>query len=189
MARCSETSKAMMSLASLSEAALAAAWTSSRRGRWRSRVPGKRVGESGWGRESGRGRAWRCTGRLRPARGTRPARRAARSRQSDDEMASAGISTRSTRSGGLPFEHVGVHGVAGAACSRRSRPREKLVDVAPGEDVGQRVGAGDEVELGIGPLTARSRSVSIVYVGPARSMSMRDTRNSGFEAVAITVIR
>jgi hypothetical protein len=36
---------------------------------------------------------------------------------------------------------------------------------------------------------ARSRRVSMVYVGPARSMSTRETQNRGFEAVAITVIR
>ena len=34
-----------------------------------------------------------------------------------------------------------------------------------------------------------SRRVSIVYVGPGRSMSTRLTENRGFEAVAITVIR
>ena len=33
------------------------------------------------------------------------------------------------------------------------------------------------------------RSVSIVYVGPPRSMSTRDTQKRGFDAVAITVIR
>ena len=35
----------------------------------------------------------------------------------------------------------------------------------------------------------RSRSVSMVYVGPWRSMSTRLTVNRGFDAVAITVIR
>ena len=35
----------------------------------------------------------------------------------------------------------------------------------------------------------RSRSVSTVYVGPSRSMSVRLTLNRGFDAVAITVIR
>ena len=35
----------------------------------------------------------------------------------------------------------------------------------------------------------RSVSVSIVYVGPDRSMSTRLTENAGFDAVAITVIR
>ena len=34
-----------------------------------------------------------------------------------------------------------------------------------------------------------SRIVSIVYVGPARSMSTRLTQNRGLDAVAITVIR
>ena len=40
-----------------------------------------------------------------------------------------------------------------------------------------------------GIFSVRSRSVSIVYVGPLRSMSTRDTVNRGLEAVAITVIR
>ena len=40
-----------------------------------------------------------------------------------------------------------------------------------------------------GRLDLRSRSVSIVYVGPSRSMSTRLTENRGLEAVAITVIR
>ena len=35
----------------------------------------------------------------------------------------------------------------------------------------------------------RSRSVSIVYVGPERSMSTRDTWKRGLAAVATTVIR
>ena len=41
-----------------------------------------------------------------------------------------------------------------------------------------------------GPRRLRSSpSVSIVYVGPGRSISTRLTENRGFEAVAITVIR
>src|SRR4029079_8240229 len=40
-----------------------------------------------------------------------------------------------------------------------------------------------------GRTAARSRSVSIVYVGPPRSMSTRDTVNRGLDAVATTVIR
>ena len=37
--------------------------------------------------------------------------------------------------------------------------------------------------------SAMSRIVSIVYVGPGRSMSTRLTQNRGLDAVAITVIR
>lgn len=40
------------------------------------------------------------------------------------------------------------------------------------------------------PWTARrSRRVSIVYVGPLRSISLRLTENCGLDAVAMTVIR
>jgi hypothetical protein len=35
----------------------------------------------------------------------------------------------------------------------------------------------------------RSRRVSMVKVGPVRSMSTRDTQNLGLAAVAMTVIR
>ena len=35
----------------------------------------------------------------------------------------------------------------------------------------------------------RSRSVSTVYVGPARSTSTRETLKRGLDAVAMTVIR
>ena len=95
-----------------------------------------------------------------------------------------------TRSAGILPSVVGVHLVAGAGTADELGEREQLLGVAPGEDVGQRVGAGDEVELGVGQRCAcRSRSVSMVYVGPARSMSTRETENRGLDAVAITVIR
>ena len=67
--------------------------------------------------------------------------------------------------------------------------REQLVDPAPGQDLGQRVGAGDEEQLGVRVRGVQIASVSAVYVGPPRSMSTRLTENRGLEAVATTVIR
>ena len=84
----------------------------------------------------------------------------------------------------------GVHLVAGPGAADEVRQLEEPLRVAPGEDVAERVGAGDEVELGVGVLARAGRfRVSIVYVGPSRSTSTRDTRNRGLAAVAITVIR
>ena len=69
----------------------------------------------------------------------------------------------------------GVHLGAGPGAPDEVGELEQLVGVAPGEDLGQRVGAGDEVEVGVGMAARRSRSVSTVYVGPPRSMSTRLT--------------
>jgi hypothetical protein len=69
------------------------------------------------------------------------------------------------------------------------RQREQLARVTPGEDVPEDVGAGMKNSSASGIASRRSRRVSIVYVGPPRSMSTRETVNRGFDAVAITVIR
>ncbi|KIX79376.1 hypothetical protein SF12_05095 [Streptomyces sp. MBRL 601] len=61
--------------------------------------------------------------------------------------------------------------------------------MAPGEDLSERVAPVMKNRSVSALSTARSRRVSVVYVGPPRSMSMRLTENCGFSAVAMTVIR
>ena len=108
-----------------------------------------------------------------------------RARQSVDEIANAGTSTRVTAPSGSC-----IAAVTGPGHADEVRQLEQLVDVLPGHDGGQRVGAGDEKPLGVRLAAARrSRRVSLVYVGPGRSTSTRDTVNRGLDAVAITVIR
>ncbi len=72
-----------------------------------------------------------------------------RERQSVDEIAGAGISTTVTRSAGRAAEGGLGHGVAGPGAADELGEVEQLVGIAPGEDLGQRVGTGDEVELRI----------------------------------------
>ena len=72
-----------------------------------------------------------------------------RSRQSVELIAMAGTSIRSTRSAGRP----GLRQlVAGAGDADELREPEQLVGVLPRQDLGQRVGAGDEEQLGVGAL-------------------------------------
>ena len=59
---------------------------------------------------------------------------------------------------GDALERRGVHLVAGPGAAHEVRELEQLVGVAPGEDLGERVGAGDEVQLGVGQLAARGRA-------------------------------
>jgi len=66
---------------------------------------------------------------------------------------------------------------------------EQFLGVPPGEDLLEGVGTGDEEQVRLGVLGPESRSVSVVYVGPLRSTSIRLTENCGLEAVAITVMR
>ena len=81
-----------------------------------------------------------------------------RSRQSVEEMARAGISTMVDPVGRDRVERGGVHLVAGPGAADEVGELEELVGVAPGEDVGERVGAGDEVELGVGQLARAGRA-------------------------------
>ena len=146
IASCSETSKAMIAGRACPRPR-AAAWTSSMA--WSVAVM-----RSVWVARRGlrgRGRAWRCTGRRRPARGTRPARPRVLA------LAAVGGRDRQRRDldqgdpvGRDAVERVGVHGVAGAGAADEVGQLEQLVRVAPGEDLGQGVGAGDEVQLGVG---------------------------------------
>ena len=97
---------------------------------------------------SGTGCAWRCTARPRPARGTRPDRPAAtRVRQSVDEIAMAGTSTSVTDA---LRQVVVAELVAGAGHADEVGVAEHSVDVAPRQDLGQRVRTGDEEQLGVG---------------------------------------
>ena len=73
-----------------------------------------------------------------------------RSRQSVEQIARAGISTIVTRSEGMLDNVSASMVVAGAGTADEVGQREQLLGVTPGEDVGQRVGAGDEVELDVG---------------------------------------
>src|SRR5690606_17387943 len=56
--------------------------------------------------------------------------------------------------GGDVGEHLRLHLIAGAGAADEVGQLEELFDVAPGEDVGECVGAGDEVEIGVGQLLA-----------------------------------
>ena len=69
------------------------------------------------------------------------------------------------------------------------RQVEQLLVVPPGDDLGERVGAGDEEQLGVRVAAAAVPQRVDGVGGPARSMSMRLTENCGFDAVAMTVIR
>jgi hypothetical protein len=112
---------------------------------------------------------------------------ATRFRHSLDEMASAGISTRDTFPSGRPAPVSRCPGrVQPTKCARENSEstscQVKMLASASAPVMKYRSVAG--------PLAARrSRSVSMVYVGPGRSMSTRLTLNRGLEAVAITVIR
>jgi glycosyltransferase involved in cell wall biosynthesis len=77
---------------------------------------------------------------------------ATRSRQSVDEMAMAGTSCRVTRSAGRPLSLSSCPGRVTPTKWARSK---ELVDVLPGEDLGEGVGAGDEEQLGVGVLGAQ----------------------------------
>ncbi len=112
-----------------------------------------------------------------------------RARQSVDEIASAGISRMVTLSAGMPFSversSVKPGRVQPTKCARsNSSSASRQVKISPSASapvMKYRSASGSSLR--------RSRSVSIVYVGPCRSMSTRDTQKRGFDAVAMTVIR
>src|SRR4051812_12972625 len=112
-----------------------------------------------------------------------------RLRQSVEEIARAGISTIVTRSVGIPSSTDGfivnpgrVHPTKCASSNNSSALRQVKMSLRASAPVMKYRSASDSSSW-------RSRSVSMVYVGPLRSMSTRETQNRGFEAVAMTVIR
>jgi len=112
---------------------------------------------------------------------------ATRARHAVDEMVSAGTSIRLTFPSGRPSTLSRCPGrVTPTKCARlnsSSTSRQDMIRASASAPVmkNSRSAASREAR--------RSRSVSMVYVGPGRSMSTRLTVNCGFEAVAITVIR
>ena len=76
-----------------------------------------------------------------------------------------------------------------ATHSHEMRERPELLDVLPGEDLRDRIGPGDEEQVGIGALGADVAQRVDRERRLPRSMSTRLTVNRGFDAVAITVMR
>jgi hypothetical protein len=114
---------------------------------------------------------------------------ACRSRQSVEEMASAGTSNIVTRSDGIAESVAGSMSEPGrvqptkcASSKSSSASRQLKMSVSASAPVMKKRSAS-------GRAARRSRRVSLVYVGPPRSMSTRLTVKRGFAAVAITVIR
>src|SRR5215213_1460561 len=115
--------------------------------------------------------------------------RPVRARQSVELMARAGISTRVTRSRGIDsrvvrsMEYPGrVQPTKCASANSSTDERQPRMSASASAPVMKNRSAS-------GWSAARSVRVSIVYVGPPRSRSTRDTVKRGFEAVATTVIR
>ncbi len=114
---------------------------------------------------------------------------ATRARHSVDEIASAGTSSNVIRSIGSWSSGSSRPSVPGrvqptnwASLNISSTSRQVRIWASASAPVMKNSSAS-------GYSSDRSRRVSIVYVGPGRSMSTRLTENRGFDAVAITVIR
>jgi hypothetical protein len=113
----------------------------------------------------------------------------ARARHSVDEIANAGTSMIVTRSGGSPVSVVSSIVVPGrvqptkrASSKTRSASCQVTIWASASAPVMKNSSAP-------GRSRRRSVRVSMVYVGPPRSTSTRDTENRGLDAVAMTVIR
>src|SRR3954466_488082 len=160
MASCSLTSKATICWASLSEAASAAARTSSRA--WSVAVMRDPLGIAGW--RSGAGEARDVVGCSLLVLGIEVVLGDVLDdtvrHEVPDRLAAAGavpaVGGRDRQRGDLDHRHPVrrdrgerrlIHVVAGPGAAHELGEREQLLGVAPGEDLGQRVGSGDEVEL------------------------------------------
>ena len=113
--------------------------------------------------------------------------RPTRSRQSVEEIASAGTSTRLTAPvGRWPSARVKpgrVTPMKWASSNSSSLSRQLRIWL-------QRVGAGDEEQVGVRAAARAGRAACRwCRSGPPRSMSTRLTENRGLDAVAMTVIR
>ena len=106
-------------------------------------------------------------------------------------MASAGTSIRVIRSGGSSAIAGESSSTPGRVQPTKWASSNSFSHVPPGQDLGQRVGAGDEEQVDVLAALAAQipQRVDRVRQVPGRSMSTRLTLNRGFEAVAITVIR
>ena len=112
--------------------------------------------------------------------------RRVRSRQSVDEIASAGTSSKLTSCSGNPETDSTCPGrlTATKCASDQSSSTSfhyRIWAMASAPEMKNRSASGRSARM--------SRSVSIVYVGFLRSMSTRLTVNRGLDAVAITVMR
>ena len=109
-----------------------------------------------------------------------------RARQSVELIAMAGTSMRVTWSSGSPLsERTWPGRVTPMKCaSSHSRPAsfQWMISARASAPVMKNSYVS-------GRWVCRSRRVSIVYVGPGRSMSTRLTVKRGFDAVAMTVMR
>ena len=111
---------------------------------------------------------------------------ATRSRQSVELIAMAGTSCKVTRCRGRPWSL--------SSCPGRVTPTNWASSQSSSTSFQDRICARASAPVmknssASGRCALRSRSVSIVYVGPCRSMSTRLTVNRGLDAVAITVMR
>ncbi len=112
--------------------------------------------------------------------------RSTRSRQSVDEIAIAGTSSRVIRSEGSPGSE--------STCAGRVTPTNWARVNSSSTSFHEKMCASASAPVmkkssASGRWACRSRRVSMVYVGPSRSMSTRLTENRGFDAVAMTVMR
>ena len=122
--------------------------------------------------------------------------RATRSRQSVELIASAGISTSVSRSAGSPVRDSASSRWPGRVQPDEAGQLEHLVVVAPGEDLRERVGAGDEEELVLGtprPQVAqgvdRVRGPVAVDVDPAHREARVGRRGDHGHQVAVLARR